>query len=113
MDPAALGARGPGGRNVAPRDRGGERRLDARRDARALREAGRPRSCCSRRRPAVAHRRAVSRRIRKARDLPTANVNGVWHFYELNGPRDPRALVMGHGSWTSHRTWHLVVPKLA
>ena len=45
--------------------------------------------------------------------MATANVNGVRLFYQLNGPRDATPLVMVHGSWTSHRTWDLVAPKLA
>jgi len=45
--------------------------------------------------------------------MATANVNGVRLFYEIGGPREAAPLVMVHGSWTSHRTWDLVAPKLA
>jgi pimeloyl-ACP methyl ester carboxylesterase len=43
--------------------------------------------------------------------MPTANVNGVRIFYELNGTGD--ALVLGHGSWVSHHSWDPVAPRLA
>jgi pimeloyl-ACP methyl ester carboxylesterase len=43
--------------------------------------------------------------------MATATVNGVRLFYELNGTGD--VLVLVHGSWTSHHSWDLVVPRLA
>jgi pimeloyl-ACP methyl ester carboxylesterase len=43
--------------------------------------------------------------------MPTANVNGVRIFYELNGTGD--ALVLVHGSWVSHHSWDPVAPRLA
>jgi pimeloyl-ACP methyl ester carboxylesterase len=44
-------------------------------------------------------------------NMATATVNGVRLFYELNGTGD--VLVLVHGSWTSHHSWDLVVPRLA
>jgi pimeloyl-ACP methyl ester carboxylesterase len=44
--------------------------------------------------------------------MPTANVNGVQLFYELSGTGE-LPLVLVHGSWASHHTWDLVVPRLA
>lgn len=43
--------------------------------------------------------------------MATATVNGVRIFYELNGTGD--ALVLVHGSWTSHHGWDPVVPRLS
>ena len=43
--------------------------------------------------------------------MATARVNGVRLFYALQGSGDP--LVLVHGSWVSHRSWDLVVPRLA
>lgn len=43
--------------------------------------------------------------------MATANVNGVRLFYELNGIGE--VLVLVHGSWASHHSWDLVVPRLA
>lgn len=44
--------------------------------------------------------------------MPTANVNGVQLFYELDGIGDV-PLVLVHGLWTSHHNWDLVAPRLA
>ncbi|MEO7852837.1 MAG: alpha/beta hydrolase [Rubrivivax sp.] len=44
-------------------------------------------------------------------NMATATVNGVRLLYELNGSGD--VLVLVHGSWTSHHSWDLVVPRLA
>jgi pimeloyl-ACP methyl ester carboxylesterase len=44
--------------------------------------------------------------------MPTATVNGVRLFYELNGNAEI-PLVLVHGSWDSHDDWNLVVPRLA
>jgi pimeloyl-ACP methyl ester carboxylesterase len=44
--------------------------------------------------------------------MPIAHVNGVDLFYELKGDGDV-PLVLVHGSWTSHRSWDPVVPRLA
>ena len=46
------------------------------------------------------------------RQLPSANVNGVRLFYELSGVGEI-PLVLVHGSWVSHHSWDLVVPRLA
>jgi pimeloyl-ACP methyl ester carboxylesterase len=40
-----------------------------------------------------------------------ARVDGLDLFYELSGDGAP--LVLVHGSWTSHRSWDLLVPRLA
>jgi pimeloyl-ACP methyl ester carboxylesterase len=44
--------------------------------------------------------------------MATATVNGVRLFYELAGSSDG-PLVLVHGSWASHHTWELVVPRLS
>ena len=44
--------------------------------------------------------------------MAKANVNGVELFYELNGMGET-PLVFVHGSWVSHHSWDLVVPRLA
>lgn len=44
--------------------------------------------------------------------MPTANVNGVQLFYELNGKVEV-PLVLVHGAWVSHHTWDRVAPRLA
>jgi pimeloyl-ACP methyl ester carboxylesterase len=44
--------------------------------------------------------------------MATAQVNGVRLFYELHGTRGV-PLVLVHGSWSSHESWELVVPRLA
>lgn len=44
--------------------------------------------------------------------MATAIINGVRLFYELNGTAEV-PLVLVHGSWDSHHTWDLVVPRLA
>ena len=44
--------------------------------------------------------------------MPTANVNGLRIFHEFRGTGEI-PLVLVHGSWTSHHTWDLVVPRLA
>jgi pimeloyl-ACP methyl ester carboxylesterase len=46
------------------------------------------------------------------RYMPVANVNGVRLFYEVSGAGKV-PLVFVHGSWGSHHSWDLVVPKLA
>lgn len=43
--------------------------------------------------------------------MATANVNGVQLSYEFKGAGVP--LVLVHGSWVSHHSWDLVVPRLA
>jgi pimeloyl-ACP methyl ester carboxylesterase len=45
--------------------------------------------------------------------MPTADVNGVRLFYELHGAPGGVPLVLVHGSWSSHHSWDLVVPRLA
>jgi pimeloyl-ACP methyl ester carboxylesterase len=44
--------------------------------------------------------------------MATTKVNGLRFSYELTG-KGARAIVLVHGSWTSHRSWDLVVPGLA
>lgn len=44
--------------------------------------------------------------------MPTANVNGVRLFYELNGTGEI-PLVMVHGAWSSHHSFDRVAPGLA
>jgi pimeloyl-ACP methyl ester carboxylesterase len=44
--------------------------------------------------------------------MSDARVGGVRLFYESAG-RGSRTLVLVHGSWSSHRNWHAVVPALA
>jgi pimeloyl-ACP methyl ester carboxylesterase len=44
--------------------------------------------------------------------MPTANVNGIQLFYEFSGTGEV-PLVLVHGSWVSHHSWDLVVPRLA
>jgi pimeloyl-ACP methyl ester carboxylesterase len=44
--------------------------------------------------------------------MPTARVNGVELFYEELGAGNI-PLVLVHGSWSSHRSWALVAPRLA
>jgi pimeloyl-ACP methyl ester carboxylesterase len=44
--------------------------------------------------------------------MATEQVNGVRLFYELHGARGV-PLVLAHGSWSSHESWELVVPRLA
>jgi len=44
--------------------------------------------------------------------MTTANINGVRLFYESTGSGET-SLVLVHGSWSSHETWRLVLPKLA
>lgn len=44
--------------------------------------------------------------------MATASVNGVRLFYELTG-KGSISIVLVHGSWSSHRSWELVVPALA
>src|SRR5262245_8501230 len=44
--------------------------------------------------------------------MPTARVNGVRLFCELNGT-GKIPIVLVHGSWDSHHDWDLVVPRLA
>jgi pimeloyl-ACP methyl ester carboxylesterase len=44
--------------------------------------------------------------------MATANVNGVRLFYEITGTGEI-PLVLVHGSWVSHHSWDLVVPRLA
>jgi pimeloyl-ACP methyl ester carboxylesterase len=44
--------------------------------------------------------------------MATANINGVRIFYELSGSGKV-PLVLVHGSWVSHHSWDLVVPRLA
>jgi len=44
--------------------------------------------------------------------MPTANVNGMRVFHELTG-NGAIPVVLVHGSWSSHRSWDLVVPGLA
>jgi pimeloyl-ACP methyl ester carboxylesterase len=43
--------------------------------------------------------------------MPTANVNGVKLYYELNGEGE-FPLVFVHGSWSTHQTWDAIVPAL-
>jgi len=42
--------------------------------------------------------------------VPTANVNGIELYYELEGSGDP--LVLVHGSWGDHTTWQPLVGAL-
>ena len=44
--------------------------------------------------------------------MATAKVNGVRLYYEVSGTGEV-PLVLVHGSWASHHTWDLVVPRLA
>jgi pimeloyl-ACP methyl ester carboxylesterase len=44
--------------------------------------------------------------------MSDARVGGVRLYYESAG-RGSRTLVLVHGSWSSHRNWHAVVPALA
>ncbi|MGH7393900.1 MAG: alpha/beta fold hydrolase, partial [Candidatus Rokuibacteriota bacterium] len=44
--------------------------------------------------------------------MGTAKVNGLRFFHELTG-KGALPIVFVHGSWSSHRTWDLVVPGLA
>jgi pimeloyl-ACP methyl ester carboxylesterase len=44
--------------------------------------------------------------------MATAQVNGVRLYYELNGTGGV-PLVLVHGSWSSHESWGLVIPRLA
>jgi pimeloyl-ACP methyl ester carboxylesterase len=44
--------------------------------------------------------------------MPIARVNGVDLFYATSG-NGAEPLVLVHGSWTSHRSWDLLVPRLA
>jgi pimeloyl-ACP methyl ester carboxylesterase len=44
--------------------------------------------------------------------VATANINGVKLFYELSGTSEV-PLVLVHGSWVSHHSWDIVVPRLA
>ena len=44
--------------------------------------------------------------------MATATINGVQIFYELSGTGEV-PLVLVHGSWVSHHSWDLVVPRLA
>lgn len=44
--------------------------------------------------------------------VTTAHINGVQLFYELSGVGEI-PLVLVHGSWVSHHSWDLVVPRLA
>jgi pimeloyl-ACP methyl ester carboxylesterase len=44
--------------------------------------------------------------------MATANINGIQIFYELSGTGEV-PLVLVHGSWVSHRSWDLVLPRLA
>ncbi len=44
--------------------------------------------------------------------MAVATVNGVRLFYEVSGAGEV-PLVFVHGSWGSHHSWDLVVPKLA
>lgn len=43
--------------------------------------------------------------------MATTKVNGVHLFYQVGGEGSP-SLVLVHGSWSSHRSWDLVVPEL-
>jgi pimeloyl-ACP methyl ester carboxylesterase len=43
--------------------------------------------------------------------MATAKINGIQLFYELSGTGGI-PLVLVHGSWASHHTWDLVVPRL-
>lgn len=43
--------------------------------------------------------------------MATAHINGVQLFYELSGTGEV-PLVLVHGSWVSHHSWDLVVPRL-
>src|SRR5262249_47737639 len=54
----------------------------------------------------------TSRGSEKEKTMPTARVNGVRLFYELNGT-GKTPIVLVHGSWASHHDWDLVVPRLA
>jgi pimeloyl-ACP methyl ester carboxylesterase len=45
-------------------------------------------------------------------NMPTATVNGVRLFYEMNGTAGV-PLVLVHGSWDSHEAWNGIVPRLA
>jgi pimeloyl-ACP methyl ester carboxylesterase len=44
--------------------------------------------------------------------MATAKVSGVRLYYEIHGTGDV-PLVLVHGSWSSHESWELVVPRLA
>ncbi|MGW2273606.1 alpha/beta fold hydrolase [Streptomyces yangpuensis] len=43
--------------------------------------------------------------------MARAQVNGVELFYEIEGDGEP--LVLVHGSWTDHHSWHAVLPHLS
>ena len=42
--------------------------------------------------------------------MPEQRINGVKLFYESTGSGDP--LVLVHGSWTDHESWHFSSPAL-
>ncbi|MEU4355544.1 alpha/beta fold hydrolase [Streptomyces virginiae] len=42
--------------------------------------------------------------------MARTRVNGVEIFYEIEGDGEP--LVLVHGSWTDHHSWHAVLPQL-
>jgi pimeloyl-ACP methyl ester carboxylesterase len=44
--------------------------------------------------------------------MAAAKVNGLRFFHELTG-KGAIPIVLVHGSWSSHRNWDLVVPRLA